>query len=816
MPIFNDVRHTFRQFTKAPLFFATVLFVLVMGIGATTAMFSLVECLLLKPLPYPRASELTMVWAVQPRVDPSPVSLPDFLDWKAGATSFRTLAAVEYDAFTLTSEGAAAENLRGASVTGDFFPTFEIAPLRGRLLGPDDDRLGAPRTCVISSALWHRRFASDPDAIGKTLMLNGVPFTLVGVAAEGFRFAGPYTDRADVWAPLAVAYDEYAASLVGGRGNHFLHVVGRRKAGVSVEAAGAEVSRIASAIEAANPETNARVGARAEDLHETLVASSRSGVWILFASVALVFLVVCANVGNLLLTRAESRRGEMAIRAALGATGRRLATQVVTETVVVFAIGALLGAIVARFFVELFASGLVESPGASTLDVNVDVLALAFAVVTSTLAGLVFGLVPAIAVARTTPHSVLKQSATRAGTSRAQVLTRGALVVGQVALAAALLVTSGLALRAFSKLSATPTGFDAEDLVTSRMFLPVPKYAEDGRTRRFFADLAAKIANEPGVVAVGGDSTLPFSGSNSNGSFSVEGRPEYPAGDHPLLARNVVLPGYFETMRVPLLAGRSITADDREDGRLVMVVSKSVADRIFPGEDPIGKRINWGDQHGDAKPIYREIVGVVGDVLRRGLDQPAELEAYVPLAQAPSRWMVMVARTRPGMAHALVDRMPELVRQVDPDQAPAGTKLLSERLHDAIGSRRTVTALLGAFAAAALLLATLGLFGLVSYTTAQRTRELGLRMALGATPAGVVRLVTQGGMRLLGIGLAVGLFLALVVGRFLATRVPGVSAFDLVVFAAVPLVLAFAGAIACVVPAWRAVRIPAAVALRYE
>lgn len=815
MNLLSDARHTLRQILKAPGFFGTVLVVLSLGIGATTAMFSLVECLLVRPLPYPRPTELSMVWAVQPAVDPSPVSLPDFVDWKAGATSFRTMAAVEYEAFTLTSEGQPPENLRGASVTGEFFPTFELAPMRGRLLGPEDDRQGAPRVCVVSSDLWKRRFSSDPDVVGKTIMLNGVPFTVVGVAAEGFRFGGPYTDRADIWAPLAVTLERYADNLVSGRGSHFLHVLGRRKAGVTVTDASAEVARIASALAASHVDTNTSVGARVEDLHETLVGSSKGGVWTLFAAVGLVFLVVCANVGNLLLGRAEARRGEMAVRAALGATRGRLVAQVMTETVVVFLIGAGLGALLSRFFVGTFATSLVDGPGAATLDVRVDGWALAFAVSASTVSGLAFGLVPALAAANTSPQAVLKATEARAGTSRAQVLVRQGLVVAQVAMAVALLVTSGLALRSFAALVAKSPGFDATDLETTRTFLPAPKYADDARSVRFYEQLSERIAAEPSVLSVGGDSTLPYCGSNSNGSFRIEGRPEFPPGARPLLARNVVLPGYLETMRIPLLEGRTLTADDRAGGRLVMVVSRSVAERFFPGESPIGKRIDWGTEEGE-KPVFREIVGVVGDVLRRGLDRPAENEAYVPIAQAPTRWMVMVARTRPGMADSLAQRMPELVRQVDPDQAPAGTRLLSDRIADSVGSRRTLVVMLGAFAASALLLATLGLFGLVSYTTSRRTRELGLRVALGATPSDVVRQVVEGGMRMLGIGLAVGLVLSVAVGRALAARVSGIGSFDPLVFVGVPLVLALSGVLACAIPAVRAVRIPAAVALRYE
>jgi putative ABC transport system permease protein len=812
--ILSDVRFAIRLMRRGPGFFATLLAVLVAGIGATTAMFSIVESLLLKPLPYPHPEQLTMVWATQPLVDPSPVSIADFLDWRAQATTFDGMAATEYAAFSLSSEGAKPEGLAGANVSGDFFPVLGIQPLYGRLLTPEDDRVGGARVAVVSASLWHRRFGSDPNLVGRTVTLNSQAYTILGVAPEAFRYSGPYSNGCDVWTPLAVTHPDYARESTTERGSHFLNVFGRRRPGVSLEQAQAQLSAIARTIELAYPESNTKVGVHLVDLHDALVGTSRSGVWVLFAAVALVFVIVCSNVANLLLTRAQSRRAEMAARAALGATPARLARQVVTETLVVFLLGSIGGTIAARWLVDLFASGIVDRGGAATIDIRVDAVALLFSVATCVVCGILFGLVPAFSIARVEPQTVLKESATRAGVGRSQRAVRSGLVVAQVALACALLVGSGLALRAFAKLASTPPGFDPDNLATARIVLPESKYVADDQVVAFYRDAMAKIAAQPGVQAVGADSTLPMAGSNSNGSFTIEGRPMWRPGERPILERNIVTPGYFATMGIPLLRGRDFTDADRRDGRLVVVISQATADRFFPGEDPIGHRISWGDSEDDDKPFWREIIGVVGDVRRRGLDEPVSAESFAPLAQVANRWMTVVARSPRG--EALLHALPALVAEVDPQQAVVGREMMSERVADSIGSQRYIALLLATFAAAALVLATLGVFGLVSYATGQRTRELGIRMALGATQGGVVGLVLRGGLRLVAAGLGIGLVCALVVGRVLAARVPGVEPFDLTVYAAIPAVLGMAGLLACVVPAWRAVRIPPASALRYE
>lgn len=806
-----DARFALRLLRRAPGFYATLIAVLVGGIGATTAMFSLVESLLLEPLPYPDAGQLTAIWRKDARMDKGPESIPDFVDYKTQATTFERMSATSYTTMSLASPGKRPVALHGAQVSGDFFPMFGVTPAQGRMLGPDDDRVGAPRAVVLSAPVWRSHFGADPTLVGRAVNLDGEPFTVVGVAQDGFVFAGPMSDGADFWISIAATTPEWAEAH---RGNHYLHLLGRRRPGVTLAEAEAQMVGIAKSLEVAYPDTNSKKSVYLVDLHDELVATSRSGLWVLFAAITLVYVIVCANVANLLLTRAQARRAEMAARAALGATPSRLAAQVVTETSVVFLIGAAGGAALAHWLVGVFANNLVDGGGVRTIALGVDGWALAFSVVVSLVSGLVFGLVPALAVARVAPQTVLHASASRAGIGKRQRWTRNALVVAQVALASALLAGSGLALRAFAKVAATSPGFDPDNLATARLALPDVKYDDDAKSVRFFEDLVAKIAAQPGVTGVTANSTMPMCGSNSSGSFEIEGRPPWPPGEGPNLERNAVTPGYFATMGIPILRGRDFTPEDRDGARLVMVISQSTAERFFPGEDPIGRRIDWGDRGDGKEHRWREIVGVSGDVRRRGLDRPIAIESYVPVAQHAHRWMAIAIRS--SRAPALLRELPKIVESIDPEQAVSGTRLMSDRVADTIGSQRYVVQLLGAFAVAALLLATLGLFGLVSYSTAQRTRELGIRMALGSTPGGAVRLVLEGGLRLLGAGLAIGLALALVVGRVLASRVAGVAAFDPAIFAAIPVVLGVSGLVASLVPAWRVVRIPPALALRYE
>jgi putative ABC transport system permease protein len=810
-----DARFAVRLLRRTPGFAATLFFLLVGGLGATTAMFSVVESLLLSPLPYDHPEQLTVINTV-PMHEPNArfsISLPDFLDWKAQSNSFSEMTALRHQSFTLTAPGAKPERLDGAVVTGEFFDLFRLHPLHGRLLTTADDRKGGPRVAVISAALWHTRFGSDPALVGGTARFDGEDYTVVGIGPEGFSFGGVGAGSVDVWAPIAVTSPEYV-QYEQRRGERFLRVMARLKPGVSLATAQVEMSAIADRIATAAPDTNQLLDARVRDLHGELVRKAKSGVLILFAAVGLVFLVVCANVANLLLTRGAARRAEVAIRAALGATRQRLIVQLLTETTVMFLVSALAGLVFARWLLDRLVGILPLGGMARALGVHMDGTAFVACVGTSLIFGLSFGLVPALMSTRVEPEVALKQSAARAGASRTHHLVRGALVVSQVALAFALLVGAGLALRAFTSLNDTDPGFAVEDRVTATISLSPVRYADDAAVRSFVDRLITLVEAQPGVSSAAVNVSLPFSGSNSSSSFEIEGRPPFAAGDSPDINRNVVTHHYFQTMGMHLLRGRDFAPDDVTASRRVMVVTRKMADRFFPNEDPVGHRLDWGDSY-DGDKHWVEIVGVVNDVHRFDLSTAPDAEAFELVTQRSGQrdFSLVIHSTRgPELLHEL----PGLLQQVDTDEAVSHGTTLRELVADSLELQRSLTILLALFAGAALILATLGVFGLVSYSTAQRTRELGIRMALGSTPEAVVALVVRSGLSLLGLGLSLGLVAALLVGRLLASRLADVPAFDLAVYSGVPLLLMATGVLACLVPALRAVRIPPAVALRYE
>ncbi len=807
--VLADARFALRLLFRAPTFAASLLGVLVAGIGATTAVFSIVQALLLRPLPYPHPEELVMIWKTyEPVAKEWPASLADVVDLRAENKTFEAIAASGWDAFSLSDGDRPAEYVGGADVSGDFFTVMGVRPLQGRLLGPDDDRVGSAPACVVSADLWRRRFAADPGLVGRVITLNSRPFTVAGIGPEGFRFGGPNGDRADVWIP--VVHGDGYAERAAARGYNAYRVLGRRKAGVTNEQAQADMTAIAGRLGEQHGSWRHR-GLWVVDLHDALVGAARESALVLFGAVVLVFLVVCANTASLLLARGATRRAEMAARSALGATRARLVAQLVTETAVVFLIGGAGGGIAAVWLVDFFATSVATQVWSANIAFGVDGAAFAFAVLASLVCGVAFGLGPALATSRIAPQAVLKETSAQAGVSRRQRVLRSTLVVAQVAMAFALLAGAGLSLRAYAVMASTPPGFDPEGLVVGKLVLPEAKYADDEHVARFYEDLLARLAKEPGAAAVTANSALPFFGSNQNGWFKIEGRPPWPDGKGPILERNVVLPGYFQALGIPILRGRELTADDRRDGRRVMVVSQRVAEQFFPGEDPIGRRIDLQDREGD---VWWEIVGVAGDVRKNGLAKPPAAEAFVPLAQVPSRAMTIAVRSRTG--EAMLARMRAAVQERDPELALFGHQTMKDKMAERNAERRSTALLLAAFAVAALVLSTMGLFGLVAYTTAQRTREIGIRTALGASPGELVGLVVGGGARIVGLGLVVGLVGATTLGRLLATHVAEVRGFDPLVFVTVSATLAAVGVLACFVPAWRAVRIPPSVALRYE
>jgi putative ABC transport system permease protein len=808
--VLSDARFALRLLYRAPAFALTLLGVLVAGIGATTAVFSIVQALALRPLPYSHPEELTMIWKTyEPVAREWPASIPDLADFRAENRTFSTIVASGWDSFSLSSDDQPAEYVAGADVSGEFFEMFGVRPMHGRVLSAADDRVGSARVCVLSADLWRRRFAADPGIVGRVVTLNSQQFTVVGVGPDGFRFGGPNGDRTDVWVPLV--HGEGYAERVDSRGWNAYRIMGRRKPGVTVEQAQADMNGVAERLAARYPTWEHR-GLLVVDLHEALVGSAKETAFVLFGAVLLVFMIVCANVASLLLARGATRRGEMAARAALGATRRRLVAQLVTEAAVVFLIGGAGGAVAASWLVDFFATTVEHRVWSANIAFHVDAVAVAFAVTVALACGIGFGLAPALAISRVEPHAVLKETSAQAGISRRQRFVRGALVVAQVAMACALLAGSGLALRAYAKTLGTTPGFAPEGLALGRLTLPVTKYDSPERKLHLYDELLGRIAKEPGVVSVAANSCMPFTGSNSNGWFKIEGRPPWP-GKGPIMERNVISAGYFATMGIPVLRGREFTAEDREGARRVVVISERTAKAFFPGEDPIGRRIDLQASKGDGDD-WLEIVGVVGDVRKSGLTKDVPNEAYMPLAQNPIPWMTIAVRTTTG--ESVLGRMRSVVRDVDPELALFGRQMMANKVAESYDEQRFTTLLLAAFAFAALVLSTMGLFGLVTYTTGQRTRELGIRMALGSTPGAVVALVLRGGVRLVVIGLVLGLGGAVAIGRVVAAHVGGTSAFDPLVFAAIPALLGAAGLASCLVPALRAVRIPPSVALRYE
>jgi putative ABC transport system permease protein len=809
-----DIRFTFRLMRRSPAFFATILTVLIAGIGATTAMFSIVNSLLLKPLPYKNADDLMMVWRRDARsTGDGPASVPDFLDWKAQATNFEQMTGVEYAGFGFKVAGTPSEGISGAAVSSDFFPMFDLHPLHGRFLEGADDLVGAPRCVVISAALWHRRFNSDVHAVGSMALLNGESYTVIGVAPEGFSFAGPHMGQSDAW--ISLTSTKTYATYQNNRGSHFLTVLARLRHGVAMSTGQAQLSAIAAALKSSYPETNTHKGdIRLGKLQDDLVGPIRSTTWTLFAAIGLVFLMVCANTGTLLLSRAQTRRGEMATRAALGATLARTTAQIITETLVLFLIAAIFGAVVAPWLIQLFSAAALKDAVTQTISVQVDGATLGFCAALSLLSGLGFGLLPALIASRSEPHAALQSSSARAGIGRYEKLARAGLVVAQITIACALLVGSGLALKHFAALAVTPPGFSVENLATARLLM-TERYNDDDAALGFYQRLSASVVSIPGVTEVAITDSLPMGGSNRDGFFEIEGRIPWVKGEEPLMKRDTIMPGYFKALGIPILRGREFTGDDSKAARLVMVLSEDAAKAFFPGQDPLGQRIDLGDNdENDGKHQWREIIGIVGNVRARGLMSGSVAESYVPWAQHGSRWPMIAIRS--PRATSILQELPKIVDGIDSQQGLFRPKLMTDLVADTTATQRYIAVLLSAFAAVALLLATVGLFGLISYSTSQRTREIGLRMALGATPEAVIRMILRDGLRLLAVGLGFGLVGAFFAGRALASRVPGLPAFDATVFGIVPLVLSIACMLACLLPAWRAARIPPAIALRSE
>jgi putative ABC transport system permease protein len=800
-----DLRLAFRLLVRHPGFSVSVIGILALGIGATTAAFSMVESLFLRPLPFPRPGELHVVWNDRDG-GPDFVSFPDVAEWKARATHLERVAAITMRSASLSAPASSPRAVNVGVVSGDFFPMFGLAPERGRLLDGDDMLTGREDVVVVSAATWQTQFASDPHLVGQRIKLDGKPFTVVGIAREEFRLIDPFTVLADAWIPLPVAGTPANAN---DRSAHYLRAMARRKSSASAGQASAELATIVKALHAEHPEASPDDTVSLVPLQEALSGDARSRVWLLFAAVAFVYLVVCANVASLLLSRASARMPEMTMRIALGARRAELVRQQLTETSLLFLGAALLGALLAPWLAKSCADALV-SPSAGWMVAEIDRVALLACTGASLLSGLAVGVVPALTLSGLAPHGALKESAAGATTMPAQNRVRKGLVVAQIAMAFALLVGAGSAVRAFARLTKIEPGFSPEGVVMAQIELPETAAGMAGRWESFFRDAIARVGAMPGVESVAAVNNLPMNYVAISGPFMVEGRAPKPAVDLPQMEQAVVTPGYFRTMGIPLLRGRDFDGNDGPGSRRVIIISQSIASRYFPGTDPIGQRIAWWSN----TPGWREIVGVVSDVRHKGLAVSAPMESYIPFADFPPNTMTVVVKT--AIPDSILRALPDVVTSLDAEQAITRMGSMESLVADSIRQQRWQAGLLASFSISALVLAGLGLFGLMSQSISQRTREFGIRMALGSTAGGVLRLVVLQGMKLIAVGLVLGGGASALLGPFLASRVAGVTAFDPALYAAIGVLLASAGALACIVPAWRAVRVAPAVALRYE
>ena len=808
----QDLRYAVRTLRRNAMLSLVILASLGIGIGANTAIFSVVDALLLRPLAYPHADRLVAVWLHSPGIGilrdwPSP---GEFIDLQRENHSFDGMALAQSRPFTLTGRDQP-ERVEVLSTQSSLLQMLGAKPLLGRTLLPEEDKPGQAAVAILSYGAWQRLFSADPAIVGRSITLNGKPFMVAGVLRHGFTVSsevlpseGPM-DQVDIYLPLPLAADAEQR-----RGDENYNILARLKPGVSVQQAQADVNIIASRIRQKD-KRDASFGMDVVGLQQQIVGDVRRPLLVLLGSVALVLLIACANVANLLLARAAGRAKEVAIRTALGANRKRLVRQLLTESVLLGLLGGAAGLLVARLSLSVVRT---MNPGniprLDEIGINVTVLAFTFGLALAT--GVLFGLAPAWRVVRSDPNASLKAGG-RSGQADGGLYMRrhrlrGLLVVSEIALSLILLVGAGLLMRSFIRLEKVPPGFTTDHVLTMEVVANATQYHDVPTLDGFHRDVDARIAQLPGVVAEGTVSDLPLTGSVDWGGIHVEGYTP-PPGQELQVDQRTASTDYFRTMQIPLVAGRYFTAQDLPDSQQVVIIDAKFAQRFWPHGDAIGKHL-WFDPK---KPIT--IVGVVGVVKQYGLEVDGKIATYFPMQQHPDRGSFLVVRTasdEAGLSSAIIRD----VHQVDHDAVIYGVRTMQDRLFDSLARQRFASTMLGVFAAFALLLAAVGLYGVMSYLVTQSTRDIGILVALGAARETILRLVVRQGMLLAGMGIVVGLAGAALLTRVIASLLFGVSATDVVTFLAVPVLLALVAFAATAIPAWRASSVDPMVALREE
>jgi putative ABC transport system permease protein len=790
----NDIRFAFRQLAKSPGFTVVALLTLAIGIGACTAIFTVVNGVLLRPLDFPEPSRLVRLYESRPPEFPQfSCSVGNFSDWQKQSTSFSSLAATYYSAFSLTGSGDPVR-LNGQRVTTNYLSTLGARPALGRDFLPAEGAEGRGDVAILGEGLWSEQFGRRADIIGQVIHLDGNPVTIVGVMP--WEFHGPA-----IMLPTAFTADNLA-----NHGSHFMQVTGRLKPAVSVAQARAELAAIAGRLEKLYPVSNLRWTVLVKPMLEDMVGNVRPQLLALFAAVGFLLFIGCANVANLLLVRAAGRSREMAVRAAVGASRTRIVRQLLVENIVLAIMGGILGTVAAYWGLHLL---LALSPYGvpRARELSVDRAALAFSFGVALLTGIGFGLAPAFQAARVDLNTVLKDAGRGSGEGRHRHRLRNTLVVAELTIAVILLVGAGLLMRSFIRLVRINPGFNAESAFMVNVTLPDKKYGKDEQAAGFAGQATEKLAQIPGVTFVGATQSMPFYDDYVL-TFFKEGEKAEP-GREPSANYYCVSPGYFKAMGIPLLKGREFTASDSSAAPRVAVVSAAMATRFYPNEDPIGKRINVTNPQG----TWSEIVGVVGDVKQYGLNSEAPAANYEPLQQHPFQFLTFVLRTSGG-APGLSASVRSAISSIDPDQPIDAVKPLTELVRDSVSRERFGMNLFLVFSGAALLLATIGIYGVMAYSVSQRTGEIGVRMALGAQPRDVLLMIVGQGAFLIAIGIGAGLVGSLILTRFMASMLYGVGAADPLTLAGAALTLALAAFAACLLSARRATLVQPMVALR--
>jgi putative ABC transport system permease protein len=805
----GDLRFAIRALGKHPGFTAAVLLTLALGIGANAAIFSVVDAVVLRPLPFRDADRLVVIWGNlrRPGVEEIPGSAGEYVDYRDQSRAFDAVAAYDTLGFNLTG-GGEPERVDGAVVSATFFPLLGGAAEIGRTFAADEDQPGRGDVAVISHRLWTRRFSADPAIAGRVVPIDGRPTAIVGVMPAGFQFPD---DGVEVWKPIVFDADALSAN---NRGSHGYTILGRLKAGVTIAQATGDLDDVGATFQRRFPD-NYRNGfsVRLRLLQDEIVGDTGRALFVLLGAVGLVLLIACANVANLFLARAATRRREIAMRTALGASRARLIRQLLTESVVVAAVGGAIGLVLSAWTVETLVAA---APGSIPRlpEVAVDWRVVAFTAVIALATGVMFGIAPALAASRTAVNDALKEGA-RSG-AHGHVRSGRALVAAEVALSLVLLVAAGLLVRSFARLHEVAPGFDSDRLLTFRLSLPESRYSTFAKGDMFFDELFERLRAHAEVRGVAAISALPFGGFGGSRSFGIEGRPPLKPGESMEEQLRIVTDGYFGAMGIPIVAGREFTARDAGSAPRVAVVNEAFARKHFPGGAAIGQRVSFEQD----TPQWYQIVGIAGNVKHRGLDAPDRPELYVPYRQPlfaswTVRPMYVVVRTAAVPASALPMVRRDLAG-IDPDQPISDARSMEERIAGSLAARRFNMALLGMFAGLALTLAAVGIYGVVAYSVTDRVHEIGVRVALGAQPRDVVAMIMREGLAATLVGTIAGIAAALTVTRVMSTLLFGVGAADPLTFTVIPLLLVVVAAAACYIPARRATRVDPLQALRTE